>query len=92
MLFFMEEEGTEVGFAYTSHSEHFIKCDIFVKHCLMDYNESHRKSETRINILNILNNLWQSCDVCKKNSNKSSWNKHMKRDKTLLLIAKENET
>ena len=80
------EEDTHAGFAYTSHSEHFMEYDIWNKQCFMDYYENHLKSKTP----NKLDTFWKYCDVCKNNINNSSWNKLMKKHKTIAGSADEN--
>ena len=45
----------------------------------MDYYENHPKSKAHIINLNRLNNIWKSCDICKDDINKSSWNRHVKK-------------
>ena len=76
------EEGTHAGFAYTSPSEHFIKCDVCNKQCTIDYYENHLKSKTHLNNLNKPNNFWKYCDT--------SWNKLMKKQKTIAGSADKN--
>ena len=73
------EEDTHAGFAYASHSQNFLKCDISNEHCIMDYYENHLKSRIHINNLNRLNNIWNFCDISKDKFNKSCWNKRMKK-------------
>ena len=57
------EEGTHTGFDYSSHSEHFLKCDMCRKHCNMDYYESQLKTKPHNNNLIKLENIWLFCGM-----------------------------